>query len=493
MMKINLPMLPDFSRCHVVVVGDVMLDVYFMGQVRRISPEAPVPVVHVREKTNTLGGAGNTSLNLAGLKCKTTLVGVCGADDSGTRLRQIVAAKKITDQIVEIADHPTTTKTRVIGQGQQLVRLDEENLLTPSKVVHDQLFTRIQKIINTADAVILSDYGKGVLYNDFNQKIIDQCKKSKIPVIIDPKGKNWKPYRGATCITPNTAEVELAAGLEANSAENTLINAATRLCKSHKLDRLLLTRGAKGMCLIEPENQPTPIPATAKEVYDVSGAGDTVIATLAACIASGMEFSAAAVIANIAAGIVVGKLGSQAIHLPELNAALKRHMSGGDNSGGKNVTLDAARIQVKAWQAGGEKVVFTNGCFDLLHPGHIHILNQSREAGDRLVVGLNTDASIKSIKGPSRPIVSEQDRADVLAALGCVDLVILFDEDTPLNLIKSLKPDVLAKGADYTIDQVVGYDVVQSYGGQVHLIPLLEGHSTTKIVNRLNGSPNDRK
>lgn len=483
----NISRLPDFSRCHVIVVGDVMLDVYFMGQVGRISPEAPVPVVHVTKKLSTLGGAGNTALNLAGLGCKITLVGVCGDDEAGRRLKKIMAEKKIGDRLVALCDHPTTTKTRVIGQGQQLVRLDEENFLSDQKQVYETLFNHFEKKIESVNAVILSDYGKGVLNQDLCQKIIAHCKKAGLPVIIDPKGNNWRKYKGATCITPNTAELELAGGVDTAGDEDLQIAAAKELRGKTALKNLLLTRGARGMCLIDSDDRPICIPATAREVFDVSGAGDTVIATLAACVAVGLDFAAAAFVANMAAGIVVGKLGSQAIHLPELDAAFKRYLSGADQSDGKNVTLDAARIQVKAWQAGGQKVVFTNGCFDLLHPGHIHLLNQARQAGDRLVVGLNTDASIKSIKGPSRPIVSEQDRADVLAALGSVDLVILFDEDTPLNLIKSLKPDVLAKGADYTIDQVVGAEVVKAYGGQVRLIPLLKGHSTTSIVNKLNG------
>lgn len=477
----------DFTPYTIIVMGDVMLDVYFMGQVQRLSPEAPVPIVRVRAKTDTIGGAGNVALNLAGLGCPTILVGIRGDDAAGSRLSAICRERGIDDNIAVNAAYQTVTKTRIIGQGQQLLRLDEEQDWRNFQALKRSLLNRFEKGLALSKAVILSDYDKGALRGDILPEMIALCRKKRVPVFVDPKGTDWKRYDGATCITPNTPELELVSGKSIGDDDTRLVKTARMIQKRYHLEWLLVTRGAMGMCLVGADSAPVFIPAAAREVYDVSGAGDTVIASLAAGVASGLPFPKAASLANVAAGIVVGKLGSQAISLPELEAALYKADSGsGTGSPSKITTLDAARVQVRAWQAIGQKVVFTNGCFDLLHPGHIHILHQAKAAGDRLVVGVNTDASIRKIKGPDRPIVSEQDRADVLSALGCVDLILFFKEETPLSLIKTLKPDVLVKGADYTLQEVVGHEVVAAYGGEVRLVPLLPGHSTTGIVKRLN-------
>jgi len=477
----------NFSDCTITVVGDVMLDVYFMGAVKRLSPEAPVPIVKVKAKTSTLGGAGNVALNLAGLGCKTILMGVRGKDLPGKKLSTILKQNRIQDHVLVDPSHPTTTKTRVIGQGQQLLRLDEEKFWNAPQETQARLFDQFKKNILVSSAVIISDYGKGVLHGEIIPQVISLCHEKKIPVFVDPKGTDWDRYSDATAVTPNTPEVELISDQSIEGDESKLINISEALREQYHLGWLLVTRGSDGMCLIGKDNAPILIPATAKEVFDVSGAGDTVIACLTAGVAAGMSFPQASALANLAAGIVVGKLGSQAIDLDELQAALYKNESGARlESSHKITTLDAARMQVKAWQAYGEKVVFTNGCFDLLHPGHIHILNQSKSMGDRLVVGVNTDSSIKKIKGPKRPIVSEQDRADVLSALSCVDLIVFFKAETPLYLIKALRPDILVKGADYSIDKVVGREIVESYEGKVSLVPLLKGYSTSEIVNKLN-------
>ena len=486
-MKVSHHMQFDFAKCTIMVIGDVMLDVYFMGEVKRLSPEAPVPIVRISEKTSSIGGAGNVALNLASLGCNTILMGLRGNDQAGKRLASILKQKGIRDHILVDPNHPTTTKTRVIGQGQQLLRLDEEKVCISSQDLQQQLIERFEANLSISDAVVISDYAKGVLAGDSIPKIIKRCREKDIPVFVDPKGTDWVRYKGATCITPNTAEAESVAGQTIANDKSILIRIAQALRKQYELDWLLLTRGAEGMFLLGPDNNPQLIQTSAKEVFDVSGAGDTVIACLTACVASGLTFRQAASIANVGAGIVVAKLGSQAISVPELQAALYKHKAGfGLESSYKITTLDAARIQVKAWQAIGETVVFTNGCFDLLHPGHIHVLNQAKGMGNRLVLGVNTDSSIRTIKGPDRPIVSEQDRAAVLSALGCVDLIVFFSEATPLALIAALRPDILVKGADYRLDEVVGGDIVESYGGKIALIPLLKGYSTTGLVNKFN-------
>lgn len=475
----------NFSDCTITVIGDVMLDVYFMGAVKRLSPEAPVPIVKVKTKTRTLGGAGNVALNLAGLGCNPILMGIRGNDHPGNKLSAILKQNRIQDHVVVDPSHPTTTKTRVIGQGQQLLRLDEEKFWNAPQEAQTQLIDQFKKNVLVSSAVIISDYGKGALRGEIVPQVISLCHEKEIPVFVDPKGKNWDRYRDATAITPNTPEIELISDQTIDGDESKLITISKAVRKQYRFDWLLVTRGPEGMCLIGKDNSPILIPATAKEVFDVSGAGDTVIACLAAGVAAGMLFPKASALANMAAGIVVGKLGSQAIDLHELQAALHKKESGARlASSHKITTVDAAKMQVKAWQASGEKVVFTNGCFDLLHPGHIHILNQSKSMGDRLIVGVNTDSSIKKIKGPDRPIVTEQDRADVLSALGCVDLIVFFKAETPLSLIKALKPDILVKGADYSIDKVVGREIVESHGGKVSLVPLLKGYSTTGIVDK---------
>ncbi|MFO7557496.1 MAG: bifunctional D-glycero-beta-D-manno-heptose-7-phosphate kinase/D-glycero-beta-D-manno-heptose 1-phosphate adenylyltransferase HldE [Desulfobacterales bacterium] len=476
-----------FSSIHILVVGDIMLDRYHWGEVRRISPEGPVPVMHVLEKSEVLGGAGNVAANLAGLGCRTTVIGLIGKDTAGRHIQKMLDDRNIQGCLVSNKLKSTITKTRIMAQGQQLIRLDEENPEPIGPKLSDRIFSEIEARLTGCQAVILSDYGKGIFQSPgLCRRIIDLCRKKNRPVLVDPKGTDWERYRNATAVTPNTSELKSVAGLTTNIPEKELKRVAKSIEKRFDLDWLLVTRGAKGMCLFGADGTFKKIPAVAREVFDVSGAGDTVIATVTAALATGFSFMEAAEIANSAAGIVVGKLGTQPVTAAELDVALQLDEKKRQSSEGIHTTsLEGAQIMVKSWRSSGKKVVFTNGCFDLLHPGHINLLHQARSFGDRLIIGLNTDSSIKRLKGDLRPILSEQDRAAILNALDCVDLVVLFDEDTPLELIKTLKPDVLVKGADYKIEEVVGRQYVESYGGEVRLVQLLAGYSTTGIANKV--------
>lgn len=484
-----------FSETHILVVGDIMLDQYHWGEVKRISPEGPVPIVHIREKSDVLGGAGNVAANLSGLGCKTTIIGIYGNDPAGVRVRDILREKNITNRIIIQDSRSTITKTRIMAQNQQLIRLDEETPDPINPELSETILHTIEKNISDYHAVILSDYGKGIFQaKDLCRNIISLCKKKSVPVLVDPKGTDWDRYRHATAVTPNTSELRLLTGTGSHPEKTSLADAGRSVREKLNVDWLIVTRGPKGMLLAGPDEQMIEIPSVAREVYDVSGAGDTVISTIAAAIAAGASFPEAASLANTAAGIVVGKIGTQPINIIELDTVLQREEPNGLPSKGLHThTLEGAKILIKSWRNAGKKIVFTNGCFDLLHPGHINLLHQARSFGDRLVIGLNSDASVKRLKGDSRPILSELDRAAILSALNCVDLVVLFDEDTPLSLISHLRPDILVKGADYKPDEVVGRDVVESYGGQVRLVQLLEGYSTTGIANKVLSAGKNKK
>jgi D-beta-D-heptose 7-phosphate kinase / D-beta-D-heptose 1-phosphate adenosyltransferase len=478
--------LPNFNKRRILVLGDVMLDRYLMGEVKRISPEAPVPVLRVKERYEVLGGAGNVANNLAKLGCRTLLLGVVGVDPDGESVRKLCEQLAIDNHLITEPHRPTITKTRVIAREQQLLRLDEEETDTLGNTAREELLARFEEELPSCQAVIFSDYGKGIFQTpDFCQSLLTLAGKQAKPIFVDPKGRDWDRYRGATCITPNVQELELVAGISAQDGSH-LIRMAEEIRLRHQAEWLLVTRGAKGMCLLGPQEMPLVIPTVAREVYDVSGAGDTVIATLAACIAANLSFPQAARVANAAAGVVVGKLGTQPITAAELQNALRLEESAnGLRHTSKFSSLGSAQIQVQNWKSNGDKVVFTNGCFDLLHPGYVHLLEEAKALGDRLVVGLNADASVKRLKGPRRPILSENDRVALLRALSCVDLVVLFEEDTPIKLIKTLRPDILVKGSDYDVSQVVGREIVESYGGQVALVNLLDGYSTTRIAERM--------
>ena len=479
--------MPDFKKTRMLVLGDVMLDRYIMGEVKRISPEAPVPVLRIKERYEVPGGAGNVANNLVKLGCETILLGVAGEDAQGAALRDLCLRNGIRTEFVVDRTRPTITKTRIVSGDQQLLRLDDEQPDILSDSARAELLESFEKNLPDCAAVILSDYGKGIFRTPgLCQSVIALASGRGAPVFVDPKGKDWERYRGSTCITPNAAEFEEVAEASVEG-EVRLVGEAEKVRKRFGAEWLLVTRGPKGMCLVGPGNAPLVIPTIAREVYDVSGAGDTVIAVLAACVAGGLNFMEAARIANTAAGIVVGKLGAQPITAAELQYGLSLEESGvnGVRHPGKSGTLDSARLQAQAWRSNGERIVFTNGCFDLLHPGHIHVLEEAKALGDRLIVGLNSDASVKRLKGPQRPILEESDRLLLLKALSCVDLVVIFEEDTPLRLIEELRPDILVKGADYLPEQVVGREIVESYGGRVALVSLVDGYSTTRIARKL--------
>lgn len=481
--------LKQLTNHPIIVIGDVMLDRYIWGEVSRISPEAPVPVVRVSQRTEAIGGAGNVAANLAGLSCSAVLVGLRGNDEDGLVLENLCRESGIETAFLVDEKRVTTTKTRIMARKQQLFRLDNEDTSVLSDADRKKFLSILEDKIPTAEAVVLSDYGKGILQTPgLCQTIIALCKKHRIPSLVDPKGRDWERYTGATCITPNTSELETVAEKTVDHDDPLLSSAVTHIKKKYKVKCLVMTRGPKGMCVADADDPPVFLQTRAREVFDVSGAGDTVISTLAAGIAGGLTFIKAAELANLAAGIVVGKVGTQPISFTELELSVNLAHQQGSGQLPVDTRLDtvhSAKTRIDAWKIQGETVVFTNGCFDILHPGHVDLLRKSKALGKRLVVGLNSDDSVTRLKGPTRPILTQTDRAAMLSALSCVDLVVIFQEDTPLELLGVLKPDILVKGSDYRPEDVVGKDLVESYGGKIVLVPLVEGYSTSGIEKRI--------
>lgn len=477
----------QFEQSNVLVLGDLMLDRYLWGDVERISPEAPVPIFHVRRQSEIPGGAGNVVSNLVGLTASVTVIGICGRDAAGERLAKLLENDKIHPHILTHSDRPTITKTRIVSQGQQMLRLDEEEVLPVDETLQAEIVELVKAELSMVSAIILSDYGKGLLQaKEFVQSIITLANDRNIPTIIDPKGSNWGRYRGATCVTPNTKELEALCGHTITSEEQ-LVEVMRTTILAYDLSWLVVTRGPLGMCVMNRNEAPIFIPTLARQVFDVSGAGDTVTATLALCVGSGLTFPHGAKVANLAAGIVVGKVGTQPINLLELQSSLGTTGVDAPISGitQKLASLSSAITQSEAWKTGRQRIVFTNGCFDLLHPGHVHLLNQAKTLGDRLIVAINSDDSVRRLKGPGRPILSERDRASLVASLDCVDLVIIFESDTPDDLLSCIRPHSLVKGSDYKQEQIMGRAIVESYGGEVRLIPLLNGYSTTNIATKV--------
>ncbi len=472
----------SLKRASVLVVGDAMLDRYVYGVVRRISPEAPVPVLTVDREVAMPGGAGNVVRNLTALGAAVAFVSVVGDDQAGSDLTGLIGGQPGVEPwlLVQGGRH-TTTKTRFIANGQHLLRADQEVV----QGIHPRLADRMVKIAGDAVAatavLVLSDYGKGVLDGNTARRLIEAAQAAGRMVVVDPKGRDYSRYAGADLVTPNRAELAEATGMTVDTEEG-ILAAMRALRDAHGFGAVLVTRSEDGMTLLEGDRVHH-FPAEAEEVHDVSGAGDTVVATLSAGLASGRPLPVASRLANIAAGIVVGKVGTAVVREEELAEALTPERG----ALRKVMSRASAAEQVERWRRRGWRIGFTNGCFDLLHPGHVHLLEQARSWCDRLVVGLNSDASVKRLKGPARPIQSEAARAAVLASLATADCVTVFDEDTPVELIRLLKPDVLVKGADYTVDQVVGGDIVQEYGGEVRLAQLLPGNSTTATVARIKG------
>lgn len=467
--------MPSFQQARVLVVGDVMIDRYWHGKATRISPEAPVPVVQVGAREDRPGGAGNVALNIAALGAAASLVGVIGSDAGGKELQtRLQAAGVFCDfAVCEVA--PTITKLRVISLHQQLIRIDFEQEFESEAIT--ELERKAQQLLADCQVLVLSDYNKGALRD--TQALIRAARALSIPVIVDPKGSDFGKYRGATVITPNLNEFESIVGK--CRTEEELSSRGLRLLEELDLQAMLITRGEHGMTLLRTGFPELHMPTRAQEVFDVTGAGDTVVAVLAASIAAGSPLSTGTALANIAAGLAVGKLGTAAISGPELRRAMQRE----EGLGRGVMTAEQLVLAVEDARIQGEKLVFTNGCFDIIHAGHVGYLAQARKLGQRLIVAINDDASVNRLKGPGRPINPVERRMAVLAGLEAVDWVVSFTEDTPEQLLAMLKPDILVKGGDYGIDQVVGGDYVQSYGGQVKVLSFLDNCSTSAIVEKL--------
>lgn len=470
------------TAVRALVIGDLMLDEYLWGKTERISPEAPVQVVEVAREDLRLGGAGNVVNSLAALGCSVSVCSVIGSDENGALLRRAFLAKGVgLDGLFEDASRKTSKKTRVIAANQQIVRIDRETRSAIDAVSQQQMLDYLAASMGEFDVVIVSDYLKGVLTQEVLSAVCRTGRKLGIPVIVDPKGNDYGKYKGATLLTPNRKEAEIASGTAIADVDS-LEQAAAKLLAELQLDALLITRSEAGMSLFPMEGRAVHIPTVAREVFDVTGAGDTVISVLSVGLACGLSMAEAAWVANVAAGIAVGKLGTSTVAPEEIVAEVGH---GTKDSDSKIKNLDVLTHIVAKERARGKKVVFTNGCFDLLHVGHVKYLQKARSLGDLLVVGLNTDASVRRLKGEARPLIEESERAHILAALDCIDYVVLFDEDTPLNVITALTPAVLAKGADYTVEGVVGREIVEAAGGKVELVQFVDGRSTSRIIDKI--------
>ena len=470
----------EWASKRLMVVGDVMLDKYIWGEVGRISPEAPVPVVRATHQSQQPGGAANVAMNLARLGAQTVVVGFTGGDENESLLAASLRANGITPVFVASDGFPTITKQRILGGSQQMLRLDTERVGARPPADTQRLIESILAELPGCHAVVLSDYAKGVLTPEVCQAVIEAARAQGIPALVGPKSADFSHYRGATTICPNLGELALATRLDVHNLD-AMLNAAEAMVPALGLDFFTATLSEKGIALLRPGNRFV-APAVARQVFDVSGAGDTVIAVLALCLASGLTPETAVQVANFAAGVVVGKLGTVPVEKHELLAALAPEIAlhGED----KVVTREELKSRVSLWKANGERVVFTNGCFDLLHIGHVTVIEQARRFGDRLIVGINSDASVGALKGPTRPIVGERERARVLAALAAVDAVVVFDEPTPLELIVAARPDVVVKGGDYDAGVIVGGPEVLSWGGQVKIVPFVAGFSTTRLIEK---------
>ena len=461
----------------VMVIGDVMLDRHVHGHVRRISPEAPVPVVSLSGEVHTPGGAGNVAATLAGLGARVTLAGLVGADAEGEQLREALRAKGVSRLALhEGPGVETISKTRILSEGQQqLLRLDRDGDRAAFVAAAGGMLERLLPMLEEQAAVVLADYEKGALTPAVVRAVIDACRGRGIPCVVDPKKLDFAAYARATVVTPNLLEAERATGRPLPGDE-AVARAAAEMREAFALDAVLITRGPEGMTLSTPGGI-THIPAEVRDVADVTGAGDTVVAVLAACLGSGRDLVEACRLANVAAGIAVSHPGTYVVHAEELSTAWRGLPR-------KVLTREAARRRLEQARRHGRKVVFTNGCFDVLHAGHLASLEGARRLGDLLVVGLNSDASVRRLKGESRPVNDQESRASLLAGFTCVNVVVVFDEPTPEGLIRELDPNVLAKGGDYAVDQIAGAEFVMSRGGRVVTIPLVPGLSTTAILEK---------
>lgn len=466
----------------VLCVGDVMLDRFMHGAVSRVSPEAPVPVIQMRKVVAMPGGVANVARNVGALGGRAVLVSAAGADGERRELEALLKeAHGVEFAILAVEGRNTTLKMRLVGNHQQIARVDVEDLHAFDETVERELINTVESNLGRSDAVLLSDYRKGVLSESVTARCIELARAARKPVLIDPKGVDFRRYRRATCLTPNLAELSAAVGRSVTTHEQ-IVDAARSLVGMLELDAMLVTMSERGMVLVQADGRVHDVPAFAKDVVDVSGAGDTVIATLALASASGLPLETGMSMANAAAAVVVGKAGTSVCTIAELDRQLRADRGAEEQ---KIIgRLSDLRARVELWRQEGLTIGFTNGCFDIVHAGHIKLLKEARRQCDRLVVGVNGDDSVRRLKGIQRPINTSTDRCTVLEAMECVDAVTTFDEDTPLDLIRHLRPDVLVKGGDYALDTIVGADLVQAAGGKVVIVDLLPDVSTTRIWNR---------
>jgi D-beta-D-heptose 7-phosphate kinase / D-beta-D-heptose 1-phosphate adenosyltransferase len=483
---ILLDILASFQRARVLVLGDVMLDRFVYGSVERTSPEAPVPVMALERTADMPGGAANVARNAVALGAQVVLIGVVGADEPARELREHLGrAAGLQSHLIVDSARPTTTKTRYVADRQQILRTDVELAAPLAAPVAETLLAQFDAALADADVVILSDYGKGALSDAVTARAIAAATAAGKRVLVDPKSRSFAKYRGATVLTPNQHELQSASGHEC-STDAQVVAAARDILARGICSIVVATRGKEGMSIVPSDGEALHIRTVATEVYDVTGAGDTAMAAMAVALASGAAIVQAARLANIAAGIVVGKYGTATASPDEILARL-----GGteeSDAAESSYTLERAQLLVTRWHRLGLRIAFTNGCFDMLHPGHVSLLNEAKRASDRLVVGLNSDRSVRRLKGASRPVQSAGARALVLSSLKAVDAVVIFEDDTPLGLITALEPDVLVKGADYTVQTVVGADEVLRRGGKVVLAELLPAHSTSETIRRITAS-----
>ncbi len=470
------------KRPKILVAGDLILDEYLWGGVTRISPEAPVPVLETRSENLSLGGAANVAHNLVALGCEVYLVGAIGQDEKGDKLLSLIEENNIhSGGIFRFVHRPTTSKMRIIAHNQQILRIDKEDNRPITEETEKKILDFISKTVPDMDGVICSDYQKGILTEKVLKHLLQRARSSKKQVIVDPKSADFSLYKGATVLTPNQAEVERSVPIKVNSKED-LERAAQYLLTLTKAEALLVTRGKDGMILYGSKGKPVEIPTVAREVFDVTGAGDTVVSVFGMALFVGFDFRDSAWLSNMAGSIVVGKVGTAVVTLNEINDYLQEEML---RTSQTTLKLEDLKKRVSLAKSTGKSVVFTNGCFDLIHGGHIEFLQKAKTKGDILIVGLNSDASVRSLKGKGRPIKSESERANILSALRYVDYITVFDEATPESLIREIRPDILVKGDDYKIDEVVGREIVEGYGARVELIPIVQGHSTTKTLEKI--------
>lgn len=483
----------ELSGISIFCAGDILLDRYIIGEAHRLSPEAPIPVLHAHRQEDKLGGAANVADNLSHLNIACHLAGFIGNDDIGEKIKTLLTTEAhCTSTLVSIENWPSTLKTRLMAGTKHLLRVDQEQPLKITDLDRLHYFEEAWKhAIGKSQALILSDYGRGLFSKDLLAHFIKQARQHNLPIIVDPKGTNYEKYNGATLITPNKIELSLASGgLPTHTLEDCVI-AAQHLLKTIDVEGILVTRSADGMTYITREGVQANLPTQAQSVFDVSGAGDTVVAMIATGMALDWPMEKTMELATLCASIVVGKAGTAVVEPDELARKLDTlKKTPKDTYKQKIMSWDTAKKQLQTWQKRGYKIGFANGCYDLLHEGHLATIDFAKEKCDKLIMGLNSDASVKTLKGPSRPLQNQQTRAKILSALSAIDGVVLFDEETPFDLIQHLLPDVLIKGADYKIEDIVGADIVIKNGGRVELAPILEGHSTTKTVNKINTAEN---